>query len=159
MKKRKKEANPNTLSVRNSRKIYIPVYLMVLVLIAIIALIYFTNRPLTLFSIALVIVFSYFAIKFTEIHRLTNKYEIENASLVHTSGFFSKNERRVDLFAISDANVIQSFWQRIWRYGDVHVKIFSTDTATIIKSINNPAQFAKFLEARMLKLRRGKKDD
>lgn len=154
-KSKGKNSNKNSLTLRNSRKIYIPIYIMVLILLSVILWIYFSGKPLTYFSIALVILFSYFAIKSTEIHRLTNKYEIKSPTLIHTTGLFNKNERRVDLFAVSDADVLQNLWQRIWRYGDVRVRLFSAESTTIIRNINNPQQFASFLEGEMLKLRRG----
>lgn len=153
---KKKKRDKNSLSVRNSRKIYVPIYFMITALLIVIIVVYFSGRPLTYFSIALAILFSYFAIKSTEIHRLTNKYEVNSPTLIHTTGLFNKNERRVDLFAVSDVDVLQTLWQRIWRYGDVRVRLFSAESTTLIKNINNPQQFARFLEGEMLKLRKGK---
>lgn len=150
----KKKRSFEGVFIRNSRKIYFPFYLMTLILIGVLLYIYFKGYPVTILSIALVLLFVYSTIKTTELHRFMNKYGIKYPSLVHINGIFKKKEKRIDLFSISDAEVVQTFWQRIWKYGDINVRMFE-ESVVIIKNINNPEQFARFLEYEMLKMRRG----
>lgn len=137
------------LKTRSSRKVYIPIYVMIIVVFVVMGAIKFYGKQIDdfAFKVSLAFLFGVFAI--TEIHRLMNSYEINSHSLVHTKGILVKITRRVDLLAISDADYKQNPWQAIFGYGDVHVRSFSQDSTTAIKNINNPSHFIDVLEDRL----------
>ena len=151
----KKRLKKNYQKVRNSRKLYIPIYIMVLILISAILFIKIKGLPLNKSAILFVIIFSLISLKLTEVHRFKNKYKIKPPSLVHIEGYLNKISRRVDLIAISDVDASQTFWQRLLNYGDVHVRLFSKESTTNIKNINDPIGFTKFLEKKMDEQRKG----
>ena len=137
------------MRVRNSRKSYFPIYLMIFILVLTITIIKISGKELNKFALEAVLAFSAALIIFTEIHRLSTFYEINESSLIHSHGIFSRVTRKVDLTAISDADSKQTAWQRMLNYGDVDARLFSADSTLPIKNINNPEKFTNFLEERM----------
>lgn len=155
--KKEEGSDKEVFSVRGSRKLYIPIYLMAIFLIAVIVIIKIKGLDLNKGVMILVALFVFVSIKMTELHRLNHKYTIKSPSLIHTEGILNKNSRRVDLFAISDVDVVQSLWQRILNFGDVGVRLFSAESLTPIKHINQPTKFAETLEREMALLRSKKR--
>ncbi len=155
MSRKKNYFKGDFMSVRNSRKLYFPIYFMVIILVLAVIIIKFNELPLNKTAFFAVIIFIILALKATEIHRLKHKYEIKPPSLIHIEGYFSKIARRVDLFAISDVDASQTSWQRLLGYGDVNVRLFSKESTTQIKNINHPNEFAEFLEKKMFEQRKG----
>ncbi len=146
VKKRGSKKNPKTrqgiiLKITNSRKTYIPLYLMIIILIAVLIYVKTKGNPINDLALKLVILFSAISLIYTEIHRLYNVYEINNNSLVHTMGIITKRARKMDLSAISDLYVVQTIWQRMLLYGNVEVRMFSGENPTYIRNINNPSKF------------------
>lgn len=138
---KKKTGNEVILKVRNSRKTYILIYFMIIILIAILVYIKIIGKSLDPLAFKLVLAFSVASLIATEIHRLYNVYEIDENSLVHTMGYLTKKSRKMDFSAISDLFIIQNLWQRLFSYGNIEVRMFSGETSTHIKNINKPAEF------------------
>lgn len=136
------------LVARNSRKVYVPVYLMILILLSAVAFIKIKGFNLSLLAIISVSIFTILGFKVTEVHRLGNKYEINPLSLIHTQGYFSTHSKRVDLDSISHMEVMQTAWQRLLNYGDVEVMMFA-EKATTLKNINHPHKVATLFEEKM----------
>jgi len=155
MSRKKEKTKKNFMKVSNSRKLYLPIYLMILILIAVV--IFIKYKGLVLNNLVLIVVglFILFAIKFTEVHRFSNSYEINQNSLVHRRGIFNRKTKSVDFFGISDIEVKQNFWQRLIGYGDVSVRLYSGKSDNPVKNINKPAKFAEFLRKMMNAKRRG----
>ncbi len=156
MKKRKKELKTDKnilirdrLRVRNSRKIYIPLYLMIVVLVAVIIYAKFSGRPLDDTAFKLSLAFIIAVLIATEIHRLGNYYEINNNSIVHKNGYFSIVLKRLEFNAISDSNINQTLLERLLAYGDVEIHMFAKENKLIIKNINSPFKFIEFLGSKM----------
>lgn len=143
---KKKSIEKNTLKVHNSRKIYIPVYIMIFVLIGTVIFIKYNGLKLNNYVWWVVIIFVILAIKYTEIHRFTNWYKITPDSLVHKQGILNKKIKNLDLSAISDIDIYQNFWQRMLGYGNISVRLFSEVSHTEIKNINDPVKFGNILE-------------
>lgn len=141
----KKEGKIAILKIRNSRKMYIPIYFMVGVLILSLVYIEASGKPLNSIAIKSVILFLLACVIYTEVHRIGNLYEINKNSLVHTMGYFTKRSRRMDFSAISDLYVVQNIWQRLFSYGNIEVRLFSGEEITYIKNINNPSKFVEIL--------------
>jgi len=142
------------LFTRISRKTYIPIYLIVLLIIGSIIFFWYNGFEINKYAIIGALAAVLICIKSTEIHRLNHKYEITSNSLVHTRGIFGRVSRRLDFFAISDFDVSQTLWQRILNYGNVNVRLFSKDSTSCVKNIDRPFEFMKFLEDQIIKVRR-----
>jgi len=148
-KKEIKDQNNETIKTRNSRKLYIPLYIMIFILILTISVAKLSEKEVNDLAFKTVLIFSGGVILFSEIHRIINRYEITKQSLIHKKGIFVQTIKRVDLIAVSDADSKQNLWQKFFGYGDVSVHLFSRDSSIQVKSINNPDQFVIFLEKRM----------
>jgi len=142
------------MKVRNSRKAYFFIYVMIFILIITVGVIKFSGKELSKLAFEAVLVFSAMLIIFTEIHRFRNLYEINPHSLIHSKGIFVKKTKRVDLLSVSDADSKQNPWQRLFNYGDVTVNLYSGGSTVPVKNINNPEKFVDFLEEKMSKKRR-----
>jgi len=156
MSKKRKEEEKIFMKVSNSRKLYIPIYFMILVLVGVIIFIKYNGLMLNNSILILVGLFILFSIKFTELHRFSNSYQINEHSFVHKRGIFSKKIRNMDFLAISSIEVEQNFWQRLLGYGDVSIRLYSGETDNLVKHINNPAKFARFLRERIYLKRKEK---
>ena len=149
MKKMKKKSNGGMMfRVRNSRKLYVPFYLMIIVLIGVLSYIQYTGRPLNDMAFKMVLAFSIALIMATEIHRFGNLYEINDKSIIYTTGYFNILSKRVEFGAISDIDVIQGPWQRILGFG--HITLFKFAEGPTLKNINRPKNFVDYLENKMV---------
>ena len=137
------------IRIRNSRKLYIPLYIMIFILILTVSIAKSSGKEVNDLAFNAVLIFSGSVIFFAEIHRIINSYEINDQSLVHKKGIFVQTIKRVDLIAVSDADSKQNLWQKFLGYGDVSVHLFSRDSSIQVKSINDPAKFVIFLEKKM----------
>ena len=156
MSKKKEKDKKDLMKVRNSRKLYFPIYLMIFVLIGVIVFIKYNGLSLNKLALILVGLFVLFSMKFVEIHRLCNSYEVNKNSLVHTMGLFNRKIRSMDFFAISDIEVKQNFWQRLLGYGSVEVHAASGANIIKVKNINKPGRFVDTLEEQVSEIN-GKK--
>ena len=152
-----KKEEVKKLKVRNSRKLYIPIYLMIIILFLTISYIKTSGKEVDDLAFKTVLIFSIGLLIFTEIHRLINSYEINAHSLVASKGILNRTIKKVDLLSISDVDSKQNIWQRILNFGNVEARLFSKDSTTSIKNINDPIKFADFLEKMMGERRDGSK--
>lgn len=155
MSKKKEGRKKDIMKCRASRKMYLPIYFLVLVLVAAVAYIKYKGLPLNNIALILVGLFTLVSVKSVELHRFNNSYEINDHSLVHTRGILSKKSRSMDFFAVSDIEVRQTPWQRALRFGDVSVRLYSGESDSPVKNINNPARFADFLRKKISAKRKG----
>ena len=139
--------------IRTSRKLYIPYYAMILTLIGLVIFAQIKGISLHKYVFWGVFVFCALIIKYVEVHRLRNTYEIHSDALVHSSGLLSQKVKSIDFFAISDLDVSQTIFQRLLNFGDVNVRLFSKDSTTCVKDITNPREFARVLEETISKRR------
>ncbi|MEK6871581.1 MAG: PH domain-containing protein [Nanoarchaeota archaeon] len=143
------------LYVRNSRKVYIIFYVMILFLFGTIFYIIYRGKSLHPLALPLVIFFAVFILLATEIHRLGNLYHINRRSIIHNHGYFSISSRQLEFAAISDSNVRQNLWQRLFNYGTIEIHLFSRENTAFIKNIDRPYIFVEFLQRKMRNLRGG----
>lgn len=149
--KKKKEEFKDKLKVRNSRKVYIPIYIMIIVLVITLVYIKYSGNQLNDLALKLVLAFSLILLIATEIHRLGNSYEINSNSIIHRTGYLTIVSSRSEFGAISDSYVKQNPWKRIFSYGDVVIHLYSKENRSIIKNINNPLKFVDFLQDKMVR--------
>lgn len=135
------------LKVRNSRKIYIPLYFMIIVLLIVIIYIKISERPLDDIAFKFAMAFIIAFLIATELHRLGNSYEITDSSIILKHGYFTTISKRIEYGAISDIDVKQNLWQRIFLYGNI--QIFKFSEKSVIRNINKPFIFVDFLSKKM----------
>lgn len=137
-----------TYSTSGSRKLYIPFYFLSLV-IFFAAIFFVAQNTLPIIylggSIALIVL----TIIFAEIHRAYDRYEINPRSVVHRRGFYHTHTRRIDLYAISDVIVTQTLYQKILNFGNIQVRLFSSESKSTLKNLDKPHWFAEMVESNM----------
>ena len=129
--------------IRTSRKSFIPIYFMVIVLLIIIAYIQLKGMPLSgpLFIVA--IIFIVIILKFSEVHRLLHHYDITPNALEKVEGFFVQRTKRMHYYSISNLHLSQSLWDKFLNIGTIEVAQFSETLRTEIKKINKPKEFIR----------------
>ena len=137
------------LSIRNSRKIYIPVYTMIFILFFAVGFIKYQGKDLNDFAFKSVLIFSAAGIVWTEIHRMKNKYEITDYAVIRIKGIIFKTIKKTDIHALSDAELKQNPWQMMLGIGDVSANAFSE--LNVLKNVDKPHEVIKFLEEKMTK--------
>ena len=147
--KNKKKVKESKLKVRNSRKVYIPAYLMIIILVSTLIYIQVAGKSINDLALKIAIAFSIIVLVVTELHRLGNSYEIGDNSLIHKKGYFTITFTRLQFGAISDSDVRQNPWQRLFHYGNVEVHLFSKENRVLIRNINKPSYFVNFLHRKI----------
>jgi uncharacterized membrane protein YdbT with pleckstrin-like domain len=137
------------LKIRSTRKLYIPIYFMVIVLVILLIYIKFSSKYLDVNGFKAAVLFILGVLIFSEVHRYGNSYEINDNSFIHKKGYLTTTSKRVEFGAISDSDIRQTLWQRLFSYGDVEIHRFAE--ITVIKNINKPVKFLNFLEKKMSK--------
>ena len=152
-----KKEGEESIKVRISRKVYIPIYLMIIILFFTVLYIKILGREIAPIALGAVFVFSLILIIISELNRLRFSYEINNSSIVFNRGIINKSVRSVDLFSLSDATMHQTLWQRIINIGNINAGLYSDgeDSSTMVKNINNPKKFISFLNERLNNIRKG----
>ena len=142
-------AEGEVLSIRSSRKIYIPVYAMILILFFTIGTIKYQGKDVNGFAFKSVVAFSIIGFLWTEMHRLRHKYEITDNAVIKTRGIIFRAIKKTDIHALSDAELKQNPWQMILGIGDVSANAFSE--LNVLKNVDKPHDVIKFLETKMVK--------
>jgi membrane protein YdbS with pleckstrin-like domain len=124
---------------------------MIVVLFVAIAYIQYTGRPLSDLAFNLVLLFTVVMLIGTEIHRLGNRYEIHENSIIHSQGYFKIRSKRIEFGALSDIDVEQTPWQRIFNFGDII--LFKFAEGPTLKHLNKPHDFADTIEKEIARLR------
>lgn len=136
----KEDPEKTILSIQTTRIVFFPVYIMTLALA--IGLIYLIRNGynITIFGWIASAFFLFISLKYTELHRMGHIWRINKDFFVHYSGIINKRIKKLDYLAISDIEVRQSVFQRLFGYGDVVIHQFAE--AIILKSIKKPKMVA-----------------
>jgi membrane protein YdbS with pleckstrin-like domain len=129
----------------HSRKIYIPFYIMVAILVIFILVIVFQNKPLNLPSFVAAVIFIICIFLFTEAHRKRNSWQIAKRHVIHRHGIFARKTAKTLLETVSDIDVKQNTWERMLNFGTVTLHQYSKGGAEI-KSISNPYKLLELLK-------------
>ncbi|GEM_PF-3774267 len=127
--------------IRISRKSFIPLYSMAVVLIALIIYIKKEGLPLSEPLFIFAALFIIFTLKFTELHRLLHHYDITPTALEKVEGLFIRRTKRMHYYSISNLHLTQSLWDKLLDIGTIEVAQFSETLRTEIKNINKPREF------------------
>jgi len=154
----KKNPNRKRLKkIRYSRKLYLPLYIMILVLIGFMIYIKYSGRGINEMAFKVVLAFIIIIILATEIHRFGEVYHLTENAVILNSGYFGILSKRMEFEAISDMQVLQSAWQRVWNFGDL--QMFKFAPGPTLKNINRPNAFAEELEKIMARAKAGEHDE
>jgi uncharacterized membrane protein YdbT with pleckstrin-like domain len=143
-----------TLKFGVSRKLYLPFYLMLVFLFALVGFIKVSDLPLNSLTIIGTTTFAIIGICFTEIHRIKDSYHITTDYLEHYSGFIAKKTNKIHIKSITDINARQKLWQRLMGYGSIIVQSASGASYIEVKNIGKPDKFIETLEKRMEEMER-----
>jgi len=69
------------------------------------------------------------------------QYIVTNRRVIQTSGVFSKDVVDSSLEKVNDVKLSQSFWGRIFDYGDIEILTASEVGANVFRSIGDPIKF------------------
>ncbi|HSL27745.1 MAG TPA: PH domain-containing protein, partial [Anaerolineales bacterium] len=69
------------------------------------------------------------------------QYIVTNRRVIQTSGVFSKDVVDSSLEKVNDVKLSQSFWGRLFDYGDIEILTASEVGANVFRSIGNPIRF------------------
>jgi len=143
------ENDDDAMKARISRKIYIPVYLMIIILFFTVAYLQLSGKEVDNLALRAILVFSAAMLVLTEGHRYQNLYAIDPQSIIHVKGILFKTTKRTDLTSISDVELKQNPWQMLLNFGTIEVSVFSKENTTYVRNINNPLNFMTFLQKKM----------
>jgi uncharacterized membrane protein YdbT with pleckstrin-like domain len=132
-----------------SRKLYIPIYLMITILIVLIVFVKLNNLPLHQLALPGTAVFILIGIGLTELHRIRDTYYITPEHIEHISGYIAKDIKKILTKTITDIHSRQKAWQRLLNYGSIRVVSSSGSNHIDVRNINNPGKFINTLEKRM----------
>lgn len=69
------------------------------------------------------------------------QYVVTNRRVIQTSGVFSKDVVDSSLEKVNDVKMSQSFWGRLFDYGDIEILTASEVGANVFRSIGEPVRF------------------
>ena len=69
------------------------------------------------------------------------QYVVTNRRVIQTSGVFSKDVVDSSLEKVNDVKMSQSFWGRLFDYGDIEILTASEVGANVFRSIGEPIRF------------------
>ncbi|MFB6246589.1 MAG: PH domain-containing protein [Candidatus Pacearchaeota archaeon] len=142
------------ITLRNSRMIYLPYYLMALALLALgIYADTNTSTELATYGLYASIIFAIVVIFFAEGHRMLNIYEITPEYIKHHFGMVAKNTKSVHIKTISDFVVEQNLLQRLLNYGTIESHRYTEGETMdiILKGIPSPDKYARILQKQLAK--------
>ena len=137
------------MTLRNSRKMYFPLYMMIFILVGFLGYIYVNGLSVHKFLLMGIGLFIALTLTASETRRFKEAYTINKDFLAHSSGYISKDIKKILIESIIDIDVKQGIWQRLLRYGDIQVHAASGAHIIHMKNINKPHDFVKMLETRM----------
>lgn len=137
------------IKVKVSRKAFLPLYFLILVVIGTLGFLYFKGYAVNRVSLIASFVFSVFAIKLIEIERQRDWWAVTNTSLVQSTGILNKNVKEIDFSSISDLDLDKPLFKRFLNYGNVNVRVFFNENSICIRDINQPERFIEFLQGVM----------
>ncbi len=134
--------------LRKTRKAFLLEYLCGIFLLSLWGIFYFKGIKLRLRIDYLALGLGLLAIISGEFSRLLSKYIIEESKLTIVEGLLKQHKKHVYFYSlgfVTDINVKQSRWQRLWGYGSISLEGAGTTTFEI-KDINKPEEVMRQIE-------------
>lgn len=74
------------------------------------------------------------------------QYQIRESKVIVIQGIFNKTKKNVFIDAITDVDLKQNYFQRLLRYGDLHIRSSSGAVTLELDDIEKPQQAMEILE-------------
>lgn len=145
MKKEQLEER-DIMVLRKSRRSFLLEYGCALVLLILLALLRLKHVKISQSVVYLVLVLAFLFLASAEISRLAHRGKVTSSKLVIINGLIKQSKKHIYLGSISDIDVKQSFFQRIFNYGKIHIKSMSGEGSLEIKDIANPGEKMEEIE-------------
>lgn len=134
------------MDLRKSRKAFIAEYLcaalfLVLFLLGNINKISLPKEVSYLFLMIIVII-----IVSIEISIYSNRYQIKESKVMIVHGIFNINKSHIFIDAITDVDLRQNYFQRVLKYGDLHIRSSSGMITLELNDIEKPQEAMEMLE-------------
>ena len=137
------------ITLRNSRKLYLPIYLMIIILIGVVGYISYIGKPINNIILAAAALFTITGIAGTEIHRLKDYYQISPKFLSHTTGYIAKETKKILIESIIDIDSKQGIWQRLTRFGHIDVFSYSGSNNIHMRNVSDPHKIIDALQEKL----------
>ncbi len=132
--------------IHNSRKVYVFIYLMIIIVVGLVVYIGIMDLSWNKYVLIGAGIFVLLGVLITEISRKRVGYEISSLYLVHIKGIVSRKSKKILLESIVDIDLNQNLWQRLWGYGNIEVHAASGANVIKLKNLNKPEKFVDMLE-------------
>jgi uncharacterized membrane protein YdbT with pleckstrin-like domain len=120
--------------------IILEIFLIIALIVAVIALLPIAAFPVAPLGFFLVIVPLVGMLRDFLIW-YNRQYIVTNRRVIQTSGVFSKDVVDSSLEKVNDVKMSQSFWGRLFDYGDIEILTASEVGANVFRSIGEPIKF------------------
>ena len=119
-------------------KIFLEILLIAVILVAV--FVAYPFYPMAIFGLILILV--PFIGMMSDILAWQNKaYIVTNHRVIQTSGVFSKDVVDSSLEKVNDVKLSQSFWGRVFDFGDIEILTASEIGVNLFHQIANPVEF------------------
>jgi uncharacterized membrane protein YdbT with pleckstrin-like domain len=119
-------------------KIFLEILLIAVILVAV--FVAYPFYPMAIYGLILILV--PFIGMLNDILAWQNKaYIVTNHRVIQTSGVFSKNVVDSSLEKVNDVKLSQSFWGRVFDFGDIEILTASEIGVNLFHQIANPVEF------------------
>lgn len=146
---KKKEDSDLIMRIRRSRRKYAFFYLMTFILISSILSLFFLGYPVNKIAVICTAIFILIGIKIIEIARYRDYFEITNNYVIYSNGIFFTDKKRVLLKTLSDVVLLESPWQRFFKYGTIQLYRYGTQPVIILDDIPNPRKISRIIKERL----------
>lgn len=109
-------------------------------------------KKILICSVLFFLIVPIFILVFTILEVKKDVWELGQDKLVHRYGLFSKNEHIILVKDITECTCNQSFWGRIFKFGDLSLSVIGK-RATHISCVKNPEESAEVLRQYIEKAR------
>ena len=120
--------------------IILEIFLIVALILAVIALLPVAAFPMAPLGFFLVLV-PLFGMARDFLVWYNRQYIVTNRRVIQTAGVFSKDVVDSSLEKVNDVKMSQSFWGRLFDYGDIEILTASEVGANVFRSIGEPIRF------------------
>ena len=120
--------------------IVLEIFLIIALIVAAIVLLPIVAFPVAPLGFILVLV-PLFGMVRDSLVWYNRQYIVTNRRVIQTSGVFSKDVVDSSLEKVNDVKLSQSFWGRLFDYGDIEILTASEVGANVFRSIGDPIKF------------------
>lgn len=150
-----KKEEGEELSLRKTRKAFLVEYGCGFFLIVLLGILLAKGIKVNRFIFDLAAGVALVALLGPEISRLRHRYKINPSKVVFIHGIIKRDKKYVFIDNISDIQIKQTLWQRLWDYGSIVIVPQSGEERSMdLKEISDPLEIMEEIEEMMEKARK-----